>query len=54
MLGVLTASGVDVGVAAAAILLYRLVSLGLQTVAGAIAVVTLIPALRRSSESSSG
>jgi uncharacterized protein (TIRG00374 family) len=54
MLGVLTASGVDVGVGAAAILLYRLVSLGLQTVAGAIAVVTLVPALRRSPESAAG
>lgn len=51
MLGVLTASGVDAGLGAAAILLYRLVSLGLQTVAGAIAVATLVPALRRSPQS---
>lgn len=48
MLGVLTASGVDLGLGAAAILLYRLVSLGLQTVAGAVAVATLVPALQRS------
>ena len=51
MLGVLTASGVDAGLGAAAILLYRLVSLGLQTVAGAIAVATLAPALERSQRS---
>lgn len=47
MLGVLTASGVNVGVGAAAILLYRLVSLGLQTLTGAVSVATLVPALRR-------
>ena len=50
MLGVLTASGVDLGLGAAAILLYRLVSLGLQALAGTVAVATLIPALRRSPE----
>jgi uncharacterized membrane protein YbhN (UPF0104 family) len=44
MLGVLTASGVDSGLAAAAIVLYRFVSLGIQAVAGAIAVVTLTSA----------
>jgi uncharacterized membrane protein YbhN (UPF0104 family) len=48
MLGVLTASGVSVGLGAAAIILYRLVSLGIQAVAGAIAVATLTTALRRS------
>jgi hypothetical protein len=48
MLGVLTASGVGVGVGAAAIVLYRLVSLGLQTVAGAIAVAALARALQGS------
>jgi uncharacterized membrane protein YbhN (UPF0104 family) len=47
MRGVLTASGVNVGVGAAAILLYRLVSLGLQTLTGAVSVATLVPALRR-------
>jgi uncharacterized membrane protein YbhN (UPF0104 family) len=41
MLGVLTASGVSAGLAAAAIVLYRFVSLGIQAVAGAIAVATL-------------
>jgi len=48
MLGVLTASGVSVGLGAAAIVLYRFVSLGIQAGAGAIAVATLVPALRRS------
>jgi uncharacterized membrane protein YbhN (UPF0104 family) len=44
MLGVLTASGVDAGLAAAAIVLYRFVSLGIQAVAGAIAVAALTSA----------
>lgn len=48
MLGVLTASGVNVELGAAAVVLYRLVSLGLQTIVGAVAVITLVPALRRS------
>jgi len=48
MLGVLTASGVNLGLGAAAIILYRFVSLGIQAVAGAIAVATLTTALRRS------
>jgi uncharacterized membrane protein YbhN (UPF0104 family) len=52
MLGVLTASGVDLGLGAAAIILYRLISLGLQAAAGAVAVVTLVPALERSSSPS--
>ena len=47
MLGVLTASGVDAGLGGAAIVLYRLISLGIQAVAGAIAVATLVPALQR-------
>jgi uncharacterized membrane protein YbhN (UPF0104 family) len=47
MLGVLTASGVNLGLGAAAIVLYRLVSLGLQALAGTIAVATLVPALQR-------
>jgi uncharacterized membrane protein YbhN (UPF0104 family) len=47
MLGVLTASGVDSALGAAAIVLYRLISLGAQGVLGAAAVATLIPALRR-------
>jgi uncharacterized membrane protein YbhN (UPF0104 family) len=45
--GVLTASGVDTGLAAAAIVLYRFISLGIQGTLGAAAVATLIPALRR-------
>ena len=45
MLGVLTSSGVAVGLGAAAVVLYRFVSLGLQSVAGALAANRLIPAL---------
>lgn len=48
MLGVLTASGVDVGLGAAAIILYRFVALGIQAAGGAIAAATLTAALRRS------
>jgi uncharacterized membrane protein YbhN (UPF0104 family) len=47
MLGVLTASGVNVGLGAAAIVFYRFISLGIQAVLGAVAVTTLIPALQR-------
>jgi uncharacterized membrane protein YbhN (UPF0104 family) len=50
MLGVLTSSGVNLGVGAAAIVLYRFVSLGLQSVLGAAAVATLIPSLQRRPE----
>ena len=46
MLGVLTASGVNPGLGAAAVILYRFVSLGTQAVAGALAVATLTAALR--------
>lgn len=45
MLGILTASGVNAGVGGAAIVLYRLISLGLQTVLGGLATVSLIRAL---------
>ena len=45
MLGVLSSSGVDLGLGGAAVLLYRIVSLGLQTLLGTIAVLTLTPAL---------
>jgi uncharacterized membrane protein YbhN (UPF0104 family) len=45
MLGVFTASGVDSGVAAAAIVVYRFVSLGLQAVLGSLAVASLAPVL---------
>jgi uncharacterized membrane protein YbhN (UPF0104 family) len=48
MLGVLTASGVNLGLGAAAIVFYRFVSLGIQAAAGAIAVATLTASLRRS------
>ena len=47
MLGVLTASGVNLGLGAAAVVLYRFVSLGIQAIGGALAVATLIPALQR-------
>jgi putative heme transporter len=50
--GVLTASGVGLDTAAAAVLCYRAVSLGLQGAGGAIALATLItPARRRRAES---
>jgi uncharacterized protein (TIRG00374 family) len=45
MLGVLTASGVNLGLAGAAVVVYRFISLGLQAGVGAVAVATLIPAL---------
>ena len=47
MLGVLATSGVNLGLGAAAVVLYRFVSLGLQAILGTIAVATLIPALER-------
>jgi putative heme transporter len=47
MLGVLTTSGVNLGLGAAAVVLYRFVSLGLQAVLGTVAVATLVPALQR-------
>lgn len=50
MLGVLGASGVDLGLGGAAVLLYRIVSLGLQTALGTAAVITLVPALTAPSE----
>ena len=47
MLGVLTASGIDAGLGAAAIVVYRFVSLGLQAILGAAAVAGLTAALGR-------
>jgi uncharacterized membrane protein YbhN (UPF0104 family) len=47
MLGVLTSSGVSLGLGAAAVVLYRFVSLGLQSTAGVVAISTLIASLRR-------
>jgi uncharacterized protein (TIRG00374 family) len=46
MLGVLTASGVASAPAAAAIVIYRAISLGLQSAAGALALGLLIPSVR--------
>lgn len=45
MLGVLSSSGVDLALGGAAVLLYRIVSLGLQTGLGTLAVLALVPAL---------
>ena len=47
MLGIFVASGVDAGIAGAAIVCYRAIALGLQSVTGAIAVTVLVPAVRR-------
>lgn len=47
LLGVLTASGVNLGAGAAAVIVYRFVSLGLQAVAGAVAVAMLTRSIRR-------
>jgi uncharacterized membrane protein YbhN (UPF0104 family) len=45
MLGILTASGVNAGLGGAAIILYRLISLGLQTLLGGIATASLLRSL---------
>src|SRR5205085_9211943 len=47
LLGVLTSSGVDPALGGAAVVLYRFVSLGIQSAAGSVAIATLIPALSR-------
>ena len=47
MLGIFVASGVDSGVAAAAIVCYRAIALGLQSVTGLVSVASLVPAVRR-------
>jgi uncharacterized membrane protein YbhN (UPF0104 family) len=47
MLGIFTASGVHAGLAAAAIVCYRAIALGLQSTTGAVAVSTLVPDVRR-------
>jgi uncharacterized protein (TIRG00374 family) len=52
MLGVLTASGVDADVGAAAIVCYRAIALGVQSALGVIAVVTLAPEFGTPRESS--
>jgi uncharacterized membrane protein YbhN (UPF0104 family) len=46
MAGVLSSSGVDLGTATAAIIIYRAVALGLQAAVGAVAVGLLIPSVR--------
>jgi uncharacterized membrane protein YbhN (UPF0104 family) len=48
MLGILVASGVNIGLGAAAIVCYRAISLGAQGAAGALAVATLFPDIRSS------
>jgi uncharacterized membrane protein YbhN (UPF0104 family) len=54
MLGVLTASGVDAGLGAAAIVIYRFISLGLQTVSGTVGVLALARGLRRDAAATDG
>jgi uncharacterized membrane protein YbhN (UPF0104 family) len=49
MLGILVASGVNIGLGAAAIICYRAVSLGAQGAVGALAFTTLAAELRRTS-----
>jgi uncharacterized membrane protein YbhN (UPF0104 family) len=46
MLGVLTASGVAAAPGAAAIVVYRAISLGIQSSVGAVAVGILVPSVR--------
>jgi putative heme transporter len=47
MLGIFVASGVHSGLAAAAIVCYRAISLGLQSITGTVGVASLVPAVRR-------
>jgi uncharacterized membrane protein YbhN (UPF0104 family) len=47
MLGVLTASGVNLAVGAAAVVIYRFISLGLQALGGGVAVAALVRSVRR-------
>jgi len=47
MLSIFVASGVDAGLAGAAIVCYRAIALGLQTAAGVVSVASLVPAVRR-------
>jgi uncharacterized membrane protein YbhN (UPF0104 family) len=54
MAGVLTASGIGLGTAAAAIVIYRAVSLGLQSAVGAAAVGLLVPSVRAEAAMRSG
>lgn len=47
MLGIFVASGVDTGLAAAAIVCYRAIALGLQSITGLVSMISLAPAIRR-------
>ncbi len=47
MLGIFVASGVDSGLAAAAIVCYRAIALGMQSITGVVALLSLVPAVRR-------
>jgi uncharacterized membrane protein YbhN (UPF0104 family) len=47
MLGILVASGVNIGLAGAAIVCYRAISLGAQGAVGGLAFITLTADLRR-------
>jgi putative heme transporter len=50
MLGILVASGVDAGIAAAGIVCYRTIALGMQSLTGVAAIASLVPAARRERE----
>jgi uncharacterized membrane protein YbhN (UPF0104 family) len=54
MLGILSASGVNLGVAAAAVICYRAIALGVQGALGAVGVVSLGRDLRQERRSSTG
>jgi uncharacterized membrane protein YbhN (UPF0104 family) len=54
MLGIFVASGVDSGVAAAAIVCYRAISLGLQSITGVVGVLSLAADLRRKPRDADG
>jgi putative heme transporter len=54
MLGIFVASGVDTALAAAAIVCYRAIALGLQSISGVVSVASLVPAVRRERRESVG
>ena len=54
MLGIFSASGVDLGLAGAAIICYRSIALGVQGTLGAISFVSLASELRRERKSRAG
>jgi uncharacterized membrane protein YbhN (UPF0104 family) len=53
-LGIFVASGVDSGLAAAAIVCYRAIALGLQSVTGVVGVASLVPAVRNEQREAAG